>query len=62
MSVYIVYPDRRFVPDAVIQSWFADAVADGIIPADQADAVSVDSMADALADVGLITRGLPPHN
>ena len=61
MTIFIVYPDERFVPDETIKTWFLDAIANREIPP-EALTNDVEAMADALSDVGHITRAIPPAN
>lgn len=52
----IIYPEKRTVPESVIEGWFSDAVADKKIDADQWG-TSVEEHARALDDLGWITLG-----
>ena len=50
----IIWPEHRFVPEATIRTWYADAVANG-----EADAGLNDpeEMAHELSSIGHITLG-----
>lgn len=61
MSVYIVYPEKRWMSDETIISWFKDGIADGMISAEEGKQChTILDMARLLADVGYITIGNPP--
>lgn len=57
MTIFIIWPERRFVSDQQIESWFLDAVADAQIGPDRFHAESVREKAEALEDAGFITLG-----
>ena len=58
--IYIVYPERRFVTDEQMATWFADAVANQEIHPDHLGAKTPEAMALALSDAGFITTAQPP--
>jgi hypothetical protein len=58
MTNLLIYPEKRFISDAAIKSWYGDLVADGRICADDwcpADSNRIDLMIEALQDVGVAT-------
>jgi hypothetical protein len=52
---YIIYPEYRCVDDRTIAGWYADAVANHEV--EDETATTVEEMAAALDDAGIITRG-----
>jgi len=62
MSVYIVFPEKRWVSDEIITDWFRDAIKDGVIvSAHPWKTAGIMEMALLLEDVGYITIGKPPN-
>ena len=59
-TIYIVYPERRFVSDEQITTWFTDAVANSHIGPMYYYAKTPHEMAAALCDAGLIQTAMPP--
>lgn len=59
---FIVWPERRNVPDDKIMTWAADAVANKEILADEVDLKNPASCAQALHDAGLITLASAPED
>jgi len=51
-GVFIVYPDRRFVPANTIFKWYCDAVANGEAAA---GCTTLAQQAEALHQTGIIT-------
>lgn len=61
MKIYIVYPEKRWVYDETIITWFTDAVADGLIDTTHNwKTEDVKEMAAILEDIGHITVGKHP--
>ena len=54
MQIHIVYPEHRTVSEDQIESWYADAKADGLI---EGRHETVREKANALDDIGVITVG-----
>ena len=61
MAIYLVYPEKRWVENQEIETWYLDAIDNSLIKMGQAKARNVDEMAEVLEDIGIITRGKPPH-
>lgn len=57
MSVYIIYPERRIVDDETIEMWYIDALANREIAEEYLHAKTIDQMARALDDAGIVTLG-----
>ena len=55
--IRIIWPEKRFVSDDTIAEWFADRVADNEIAPQYLGAKDTETMARALEDAGIITRG-----
>lgn len=55
MTFHIVYPERRIVSAKTIESWFRDAIANGEIDDEFAGCLTVQIMARALDNAGIIT-------
>jgi len=55
---FIVYPERRWVSEAKVITWYRDAVANGEIT-DRTKLVRVSDMLSELEDAGLVTQGRP---
>ncbi len=52
---FIVWPEKRLVSSAQIESWYADAVADNEMEDEYLDAKDLISKAQALHGMGYIT-------
>jgi hypothetical protein len=58
--MYIIWPGTpRHISDAQIETWFNDAVANGVIMPDEWPNTALDH-AMALEDIGFITLGKEP--
>lgn len=55
-SIYIIYPEKRWVSAEQITSWYLDAVANGQVQ--NRHCIRTWDMAGELEDIGLITRGV----
>jgi hypothetical protein len=51
----IVWPERRFVSEDQIRTWYSDAVANG--DAEETDLLDPEEMARELSSIGAITLG-----
>ena len=56
-DIYIIYPERRWISEQKLASWYADAVANMEA---EPGARTVREMAAALEDIGFITRAEAP--
>jgi len=52
--IEIVWPDRRVLPDFVIEQWFIDALAKGEIQPADISSRTPEAMAQALDHAGII--------
>jgi len=59
MLVYILYPEKRWVPVEKISGWYHDAVANGEIDGNYVGFIDAEwsAQAMALSDAGLLTLG-----
>jgi hypothetical protein len=60
MSTYICWPEKRWLSDVQVETWYADAIANNMVKIGQNRAKTIKDMVDVLEDIGYITRGLPP--
>lgn len=51
----IIWPERRFVSESQIRTWYSDAVANG--EAEETDLRDPEEMARELSSIGIITLG-----
>lgn len=51
----VIWPERRTVSDATVQSWYEDAVANGEIAEEYLGADTIKRMRQGLDDAGLVT-------
>lgn len=58
-KIWIIWPDRRMVPERTIKVWYNDAVANGEIAEEYHNAHDLQVMLWALSDAGIITLGEP---
>ena len=61
MSVFIIWPERKWVSEEKIATWFSDAVANDLIAPHYLSAKTTEEMAKALDDAGYLTVGNPPE-
>ena len=54
MAIHIVWPEKRMVPNALIDKWFVDAVAKGEIHPRYLGATTAVFKAEALQECGRI--------
>lgn len=59
MSVYIIYPEQRWIDDTKLAMWYSDACTNGEVDDEYMGATTIKRMAAALSDAGIITLGLP---
>ena len=57
MDTYILWPERRWVPETQLWGWYNDAVANGEISDEYLGAHDLQTIRRALSDAGLITLG-----
>ena len=60
-DVFIIWPEKRWVSEEKITTWFSDAVANGRIAPHYLRAKTTEEMAAALDDAGYLTVGRPPE-
>lgn len=54
-TISLIYPEKREVTETQIRQWCLDAIDNGDVDPQDVDQESVQSMAEALEDAGLIT-------
>lgn len=60
MAIFMIWPERRMVPDSLVEKWYLDAVDNGKISPEHFHAKTAAAQAAALEDAGLITTGTMP--
>lgn len=57
MDTYILWPEKRWVPEAKMWSWYRDAVDNGQIAEEYLHAHDLQTVRRALSDAGIVTLG-----
>lgn len=59
-ATYILWPERRWVPESTLWMWYLDACDNGEIAEKYLRASDVQTARQALSDAGIITLGQEP--